>query len=359
MYTGDTKLIDEHWDVLKKALDEYYPAHFDEDIGLLDKTDSKYGDYAFLPRKGPITYYNALYIHALTYAGRLAKHTGHDDDAERWSERASEIPEKLIARNFDVESGAFLDGGPCPDAEEGSICDVRAQDGNGIAILAGVTNETLSRSILDYWSENTKQPYGNAFYDSSILAPDERFDERVYALISFFELSARFITSGTEASAFEEIRRLYGWMASHDPGVTQWEGIGPGGGSYQGPFMSYAHAWATGIVPLMSNYVLGVKPTAPGFKEWTICPVVKGDLEWAKGVIPTPEDSIKVFWEKREDGERSSVEIKIVAPEGTEGEICVPDIGVDVMEVKLNGEVQDKNEKRIKVKSGKHTLTVA
>lgn len=357
MYTGDTTLTDKYWSNLRKVLDDYYPEYINSDVGILDKAkEMDYGDYAFLPRSGPITYYNALYIHALDYAAQLASHLGHEEDSDRWTKRASEISPKLLEANWDSDAGAFFDGGPCPDEEPGTVCDVHAQDGNSIAILAGVTNDTFSKSVLDYWSENTEQPYGNAFYDSSILQPDERFDERVYALISYFELQARFRTSGKAESALEEIRRLYGWMATHDPEVTQWEGIGPGGGSYQGPFMSYAHGWSTGIVPLMSNYVLGVTPQKPGFEGWRICPVVDGDLTWAKGVVPTKGGEIKVAWEKFEEegGEGLILEIEVTG--GGEGVVCVPDIGKDKPDVKVNGVAAEVKQEEIRLKSGRHSL---
>jgi hypothetical protein len=325
----------------------------------VDKTQALgYGDYAFLPRSGPITYYNALYVHALKYASQLAATLGHDDDASRWAERADGIPESLLARNFDAQAGAFFDGGPCPGEDAGSICNVHAQDGNAIAILAGVTNDTVSTQILDYWAGSTAQPYGNAFYDSSILSPNDRFEQRVYAFISFFELAARFATPGRAASALEEVRRLYGWMASHDPGVTQWEGIGPGGVSYQGPFMSYSHGWSTGIVPLMSGYVLGVTPTAPGFNTWRVCPVVDGDLAWAKGVVPAGSGaSIKVSWEKTGES-TETLSLEVDAPEGTDGTICIPDIGREVTSVTVNGESKPVGEP-LEVQGGRFSIVVA
>ncbi len=86
-------------------------------------------------------------------------------------------------------------------------------------------------------------------------------------------------------------------MATHDPGVTQWEGIGEGGKPYEDDFTSMAHGWSTGIVPLMSNYVLGVKPAGPGFSRWIVKPITTGGgLTWARGAVPTPMGPISVFW---------------------------------------------------------------
>lgn len=247
-------VVRRHWSVLAKTLDGYYPRHRSIRTGLLDKSaEMGYGDYAFLPRSGPVTYYTALYVHALSCAANLASSLGHGDAARRWSARAAEVGAALMERNFDARVGAFLDGGPCPGEPEGTVCNVHAQDGNSLAVLAGIANQTVAGQVLGYWARQPWQPYGNAFYDSSALNPRGRFSERVYAFVSYFELAARLATPGFAASAFDELRRLYGWMAAHNPTVTMWEGIGPGGTAYESGFTSMAHGWSTGVVPLMSN----------------------------------------------------------------------------------------------------------
>lgn len=365
MYTGNTSYAETYWEALTKTLDGYYPGFIDATTNLVVKpAEIDHGDYAFLPRSGPITYYNALYVHALRYAGQLATFLGKVEDEERWSARATQVGEALLEHNFDTSVGAFYDGGPCPGGDVGTYCDVHAQDGNSIAILYGVTNDTISTSILDYWTEAASYPYGNAFYDSSILSPDNRFDERVYALMSYFELAARMATPGTQESAYDEIRRLYGWMATHDPGVTMWEGIGPNGGLYQGGFTSMAHGWSTGIVPVMSNYVLGVTPVDPGFATWQIRPVVEGgDLSWAKGVVPTPSGGIKVSWERHDVEAGDVLTLEIETPEGTKGVVHVPTLGLEGATVTLDGEVVDKPVEGgyvlIDASGGSHSITVS
>jgi len=83
--------------------------------------------------------------------------------------------------------------------------------------------------------------------DNNTLVPDGT--QRVYAYTSYPELQARFMT-GQSGSALEEINRLYGWMmATHDPGHTDWEGIGAGGSLYEGPYTSAAHAGPPACCP--------------------------------------------------------------------------------------------------------------
>jgi hypothetical protein len=100
--------------------------------------------------------------------------------------------------------------------------------------------------------------------------------QRVYAFTSFPEIEARFLTTGQSGSALDEIDRLYGWMDDHDPGITDWEGIGAGGSMYEGAYTSAAHGWSTGVVPELTNDLLGATPTGPGSARGRIPPPSPG-----------------------------------------------------------------------------------
>ncbi len=193
-----------------------------------------------------------------------------------------------------------------------------AQDGNGIAVLAGVASPNRAKAALNYLSSSTGLEYGNAFFDGRL--PDvDNATQRVYAFTSLFELQGRFLTPGLSESAIEEISRLYGWMATHDPMITNWEGIGPGGLLYEQGYTSMAHGWSTGIVSLMSNYVLGVMPTSPGFATWTLKPIPAG-LKWAKGRVGTPRGDIVVYWRS----EKNEFRLQVTIPDGTSVEVGIP-----------------------------------
>ena len=345
LYTGDLGFLGSYYPHMVSTLDDYYPSHLDPSTGLMNKP-SGYGDYAFVPREGPVTYFNALYVHALRAAALLARHhsanqmnspryihprawnhthsANQPDDAARWEHRAASISDALNARNFDNATGAFFDG-TCGD----TFCATHAQDGNSLAILSGVADRGRATSILSYWAGAAARDHGNAFYDNDLLGAD--YGDRTYAFVSYFEIAARF-ESGLVESALEEMRRLWGFMAAGDPGVTFWEGSGE---AYNAdPFRSRSHGWSTGVVPLLSRYVLGVTPTAPGFAAWSVKPHV-GDLKWARGVVPTPGgQGISVRWEKSEGVFKMEIEV----PEGLgEGTVAVP-VG-EKGTVRVNGEV--------------------
>ncbi|KZL72594.1 alpha-L-rhamnosidase A [Colletotrichum tofieldiae] len=329
-YTGDLDYLSAYYTNLVAVLDRWYPSVTDPATGLLTKGlngTAGYGDYAFLPRQGPVTYYNALYVLALRRAAEMAAEVERAGDADRWRRRADEVARVLGQRNFDKKVGAFWDG-----TKEGKFVDAHAQDGNSIAVLTDVVDRKRAKGILEYYARVAARPYGNAFYDSDGVA--EGFSQRAYAFISYFELAARF-KSGMGESAVEQMKRLYGWMSRRDPGVTFWEGIGPGGRPYEDGYTSMAHGWATGLVPLMSGWVLGVKPTEPGFRTWSVTPEMAG-LMWARGVVPTPGgEGIGVEWE---DGGGGDVTIQVTAAEGSRGVVSVPVRAKDAV-VDVDGKV--------------------
>jgi hypothetical protein len=59
---------------------------------------------------------------------------------------------------------------------------------------------------------------------------------------------------------------------------------------------------------LLGKYYLGVKPTTPGFEQYTLQPNL-GGLEWMQGKVPTPNGVI--------DLQISKKEIKVKSPTGT------------------------------------------
>lgn len=354
MYTGDTDYVTQYYQNIVNVLDKFYPSVTNTVTQLVDKgvgIAGSYGDYAFLPRNGPVTYFNVLYVLALNRAASIATFLGgHDEDAARWTARAQNVSASVNGLLFDASVSAFYDGicGATP-------CSTHAQDGNSISIISGVANATTANSILSYLSKANTRPYGSSFYDNDIVGAG--FSQRVYAFISYFEIDARFKT-GLADSALDEIRRLYGWMSSHDPEITAWEGIGENGTKYEGAFTSLAHGWSTGIVPALTNNVLGVTPTGPGFSTYNLKPI-PGDVEWAKGVVPTPKGPITVSWSSNTNS--GTFSLTWSAPDGCNGTISVP-VSNSTVPVYLDSQLEERdshaNYASFSVGGGEHTATV-
>lgn len=326
LYSGDTGYAKTHYPNLVKVLNDWYPSVTDS-RGLLDKGmngTSGYGDYAFLPRSGEVTYYNALYVWALKDAAAMATSLGQTADATAWTQRAQTVSAAINEYLWDPSVGAYL------DSTTGQVS--HPQDGNGIAIIAGVADQARATSVLNYLAANTALPYGNAFTDNDSLVSDG--NQRVYAFTSFPEIEARFLTPGQSASALDEIDRLYGWMYTHDPGITDWEGISTGGSPYESAYTSMAHGWSTGVVPELTNDLLGASPTGPGFSTWSVQPH-PASVTWAEGQLPTPHGDLDVSWRQGAGGQFT---LRVTAPRGTSGDITVPVAGAGA-EVIVDGRI--------------------
>ncbi|MFE9809759.1 alpha-L-rhamnosidase C-terminal domain-containing protein [Streptomyces sp. NPDC005227] len=310
LYTGDRSYASRYYSNLLKVLDTWYPSVTDS-AGLLSKglnNTGGYGDYAFLDRTGRITYYNANYVQALNDASQMARWLGHDADAQRWERRAGEVKDAVNAHLWDEDAGAYL------DSATGAVR--HAQDGNSIAITAGVADAERAASALAHLDATTQRPYGNAFMDNDTIFGDA--SQRVYAFTSYPEIVARF-ESGRAESAVDQIRRTYGWMDSHDPGITNWEGIGPGGSLYEGAYTSMAHGWSTGVLPALTHQLLGARPTSPGYATWEVRPQPAG-ISWAQGQLPTPHGPLQVSWEAT----HTAFELTVHVPGGTHGALTFP-----------------------------------
>ena len=289
LQTGDTGLGTEVWGSLERLLDQWYPAHTGPHGLLVNDLGAK--DYAYVRRRGNVVaYYNAQYVLALQQAARIAVWTGHPASAAMWATRASLMRAKFNSVFWDPRAGAYLDTRTGPA--------VHPQDGNSFAILAGLATPAQARSALDYLDKANRRPYGNAMADNNVWRTSRRSpaSERVYPFMSYFEVLARY-KAGLADSALELIRREWGYMVTHGRHRGMWEIIGPHGGGIWGYRLSYDSGWSSGAAPALTNYVLGVQPTSPGYKTFTVTPH-PGNLQWARGVVPSPRGNIVVSWRR-------------------------------------------------------------
>jgi hypothetical protein len=88
---------------------------------------------------------------------------------------------------------------------------------------------------------------------------------------------------------------------------------------YEGPYTSAAHGWSTGVLPALTNDLLGATPTGPGFATWSVRPH-PGSVTWARGQLPTPHGPLKVSWVS---GKRTFT-LTVDAPRGTAGTVTLP-----------------------------------
>ncbi len=85
-----------------------------------------------------------------------------------------------------------------------------------------------------------------------------------------------------------------------------------------------SHGWTSTPLYQMSARILGVEPASPGFDRILVKPRL-GDLQWAKGIVPTPHGPVSVSWAAEKDGLRFDVTL----PEGASGVLSLPTNGTN------------------------------
>src|SRR5262249_29322372 len=95
-------------------------------------------------------------------------------------------------------------------------------------------------------------------------------------------------------------------------------------GSAKG-YVSNAHPWSTGPVSALSKYVLGMRPTAPGWTGWIVEPQA-GDLTFAQGQVQTQTGTVISRWES--DAPRSFFHLTVQGNSTYPGVVAIPLFGV-------------------------------
>jgi hypothetical protein len=94
---------------------------------------------------------------------------------------------------------------------------------------------------------------------------------------------------------------------------------------------SLCHPWGAGVVKWLNEEVLGIKPSSPGFGEYSVLPHLGCTLTRVSGATPTPHGIIRVSFDLL-SGIGS-----VSAPPGTVGCVGVPKGGRMIARIKING----------------------
>jgi hypothetical protein len=162
--------------------------------------------------------------------------------------------------------------------------------------------------------------YGDTIADNNVWSDADSVwgidaKDIVEPFIGYFELVDEF-EHGMTNSALNLIRREWGYMLANGPRTTMWPQIGPFGSPPEGTTPTYEHGWSSGAAPALTNFVLGVRPTSPGFKTFVVDPhpgSAPSWVWWASGSVPTPRGNIVVSWRILDDGHLA---VHVKAPRG-------------------------------------------
>ena len=243
----------------------------------------------------PITVTSLMYAAALKAAAEIGDAVGRPGMAADYRARAAEMIELVKTHCYDREAGLFRD----------------------IPSMASYSQHTTLWAILS----------GAVVGEEAGALVDRTFDGHVPVHTCTFSMSHYMFRALEHANRYTHeyaTRQLSGWEKMLDLHCTSW---------CENPDSprSECHGWSSAPIYEFSAMVLGVTPTADGYRSVRIKPYVNAyDLTWAKGTVPTPVGSISVAWQKV-DGQLT---LHVSLPDGVTmpAEIVLPDGSTDRME---------------------------
>ena len=179
----------------------------------------------------------------------------------------------------------------------------------------------------------------NAIYENNFT---NRLNRISYSPFNqFFALQA-FALMNKYDDALSSIHDLWGGQIKYG-GTTFFENYRPSWNDVvaaNGPvpnnqcgFTSLCHPWGAGVTKWLSEEVLGIKPTSPGFATFDILPHLGSTLTNVAGKTPTPHGDISASFDV------SSGICSITTPSGTIGRVGIPKNGKSISSIKVNNEM--------------------
>ena len=101
---------------------------------------------------------------------------------------------------------------------------------------------------------------------------------------------------------------------------------------------SLCHPWSAGCTTWLTQWIAGIRPTAPGFSAVDIVPHLGRTLTWVRATAPTPHGTISESLNvRRSTGDVTHGSGTYIIPAGVVARIGVPKVGRDITAITING----------------------
>jgi hypothetical protein len=321
-YTADTAFVKQIYPRMKTLME--FCLNRTNQNGLVEGLpgDWVFIDWAPIEKSGEVSFEQLLLARSLEAVAQSATLTGDLDYAEKCSGLSEQIKKKIFEIFWSDGKNALLH-----NRKDGMLSESVTRYANMFAIL------------FDYVANEKKQK----IRDHEIMNQEVLPITTPY--MKFYELAA-LCEIGEKEKAIGFVKDYWGGMLSLGA-TTIWEAYDPTQSGdehyemYGRPFgKSLCHAWGANPVYLFGKYLLGVKPTSPGYKTWLSEPSLAG-LEWINGKVPTPGGIIEIFMDWKNVRIQSAEGKGILRlksknqPKVEKGVVCT-DVGNHLFEIQLD-----------------------
>lgn len=275
MYFGDRELLEEHMPTVEKILQFFQrnlsPEGYVKKIGGLNGKARFWSfiDWAVewerttgIPPavlKGPVTMESLLYILGLQKATEIAEYLGRKEQGKSFRERAEKV--QTAVREFCAGKDGMLQDGPGIEeySQHTQVFAVLTD-----TVIAEQAKQNLRKTIL----HKEKYPQCSVAMAYYLFRALEKTDQ--YELTeSYWDIWQRMIDKHATTCVEDEVQER-----------------------------SECHAWGALILYELPSVILGVRPSAPGYKKITVRPV-PGYLQSARGQVVTPKGMVDVEWHRK------------------------------------------------------------
>lgn len=312
LHTGDLETIKEVYEPVKRYLALW---KLKEDGTVIPRKGGwTWGDWG--QNKDVPLLMNTQYYLALKGFLKMSEALGKSEEATEARQNMDTFKE-----NFNK---AFWRGDHYRSEDYKGLTDDRSQ---GLAVVAGLADHDKHEYLFKVLQA---QRHASPYMEK-------------YILEALFQM-------GQADFALERMQERFAKMVNHPTISTLWEGWGIGKEGFGGGTTN--HAWSGGGLTLLSQYVAGIAPTAPGYTAFQVKPQ-PGFLRNVEANVPTVKGDIRVVLKQEED-----YQLEVEVPVGSEASVHIPDAYVDL---ELNGETVTSGSTDgyfvIKVKEGTHRFT--
>ena len=284
LYTDDTATLREIHPAIKRLLG-YLGSHMGPDgLFVQLRETSKHAGNLDIGDVRKRSYMNILLWGAFTDAALIADRLGLAEDRADAQKKADSIKQSIYKNLWDETSGYFKEAVESPGF---------GPEANALALSLGlVTPEQALRITLHF----KKIAHG-----------------KFQSLASRGEFEYGFAQSGLQTILDHNWAKLLDKDWKGTTTVTECMTLmAVGWGDDSHPDCAIADHF--------SAYLLGVKPTKPGYKNFSVKPQPTREVRWAKGVVPTPHGPITASWAVTGD----AMKLALTVPKDTSADILLP-----------------------------------
>ncbi|MEI6603532.1 MAG: hypothetical protein WCL54_08610 [Clostridia bacterium] len=262
---------------------------YDYGVGFIDWSPMPLGG-----RMEEISWIQMKYLEALKNAAYIAEILHNPSLAAQFATDAAQLEKSIIQAFWRPEKGFIHTQNRVIDDFKMSWEVDHFTKSYIDGIKLGESGTSRHSSSLAVWC---LAPQDTFLQKSLQVLNDETLTKIITGYFAFYEQSAR-AACGDSLGAFHNMRDYIGDQLEQHDSSTVWESYEPLVRDFrkwglQSFPKSLCHAWSSGTVPITTKYMLGVTPTAPGFRAVSLAPETR--VPWSfEAKVPTPHGVIYV-----------------------------------------------------------------